>query len=82
MIRNISYSGLSLLTVTAAFFCAVAPAGAQDTPTPGSGAGGKKPNILFIMFIADLDAPRHGIIRVRPQNLDSLAESLRADRAK
>src|SRR4029079_11182601 len=49
MKRNISYSGLSLLTITAAFFCAVAPAGAQDTPTPGSGAGGKKPHILFIM---------------------------------
>ena len=30
------------------------------------------------MFIADLDAPRHGIIRVRPQNLDSLAASLKA----
>ena len=35
---------------------------------------------IAFMFIADLDAPRHGIIRVRPQNLDSLAESLKADR--
>jgi hypothetical protein len=37
---------------------------------------------IAFMFIADLDAPRHGIIRVRPQNLDSLAESLHPDRAK
>lgn len=28
-----------------------------------------------LMFIADIDAPRHGIIRVKPQNLISLAES-------
>ena len=26
---------------------------------------------IAFMFIADLDAPRHGIIRVRPQNLES-----------
>ena len=31
---------------------------------------------IAFMFIADLDAPRHGIMRVRPQNLISLAESL------
>ena len=37
---------------------------------------------IAFMFIADLDAPRHGIIRVRPQNLDSLSESLHPDRAK
>ena len=37
---------------------------------------------IAFMFIADLDAPRHGIIRVRPQNLDSLAKSLHPDRAK
>jgi len=37
---------------------------------------------IAFMFIADLDAPRHGIIRVRPQNLDSLAESLDPARAK
>jgi hypothetical protein len=37
---------------------------------------------IAFMFIADLDAPRHGIIRVRPQNLDSLAESLHPDHAK
>ncbi len=32
---------------------------------------------IALMFIADIDAPRHGIIRVQPQNLISLAESLR-----
>ena len=31
---------------------------------------------VALMFIADIDAPRHGIIRVKPQNLISLAESL------
>jgi len=28
------------------------------------------------LFIADIDAPRHGLIEVRPQNLESLAGSL------
>ena len=37
---------------------------------------------IAFMFIADLDAPRHGIMRVRPQNLISLAESLDPARAK
>ena len=37
---------------------------------------------IAFMFIADLDAPRHGIIRVHPQNLESLAKSLDPDRAK
>jgi hypothetical protein len=32
---------------------------------------------IAFMLIADLDAPRHGVIRVKPQNLISLAESLR-----
>lgn len=31
---------------------------------------------IAFMLIADLDAPRHGIIRVKPQNLISLADSL------
>jgi hypothetical protein len=37
---------------------------------------------IAFMFIADLDAPRHGIMRVRPQNLISLAESLHLTHAK
>ncbi len=32
---------------------------------------------VAFMLIADIDSPRHGLIRVRPQNLISLAESLR-----
>ena len=38
------------------------------------------PLVVSIAFalIADIDAPRHGFITVRPQNLDSLVESLRA----
>jgi hypothetical protein len=31
---------------------------------------------VAFMFIADIDTPRHGLIRVIPQNLISLAESL------
>ena len=33
---------------------------------------------IAFMLIADIDTPRHGIIRVQPQNLLSVAESLRA----
>jgi hypothetical protein len=33
---------------------------------------------IAFMFIADIDTPRHGVIRVSPQNLLSLADSLRS----
>ena len=33
------------------------------------------------LLIADIDAPRHGLIEVRPQNLESLAKSLGESRA-
>jgi hypothetical protein len=33
---------------------------------------------IAFMLVADIDTPRHGIVRVSPQNLTSLAESLRA----
>ena len=33
---------------------------------------------IAFMLIADIDTPRHGLIHVNPQNLISLAESLRA----
>ncbi len=36
---------------------------------------------IALMFIADIDSPRHGLSRVRPQNLISLAESLRPSEA-
>lgn len=39
------------------------------------------PLVLAIAFflIADIDSPRWGVIRVQPQNLLSLAASLRAN---
>jgi hypothetical protein len=42
------------------------------------------PFILSISFflISDIDSPRWGLIHVRPQNLESLAESLRPPAAK
>lgn len=51
----------------------------------GFGAVGKKASILLILpialsvslfLVADIDSPRSGLIRVHPQNLESLAESL------
>lgn len=35
---------------------------------------------ISFLLIADIDSPRGGIIRVRPQNLVSLSESLHPDR--
>jgi hypothetical protein len=32
---------------------------------------------ITFMLIADIDSPRGGLIRVHPQNLESLGESLR-----
>ena len=52
----------------------------------GYGSQGRSPYLLLILpivlsislfLIADIDSPRMGLIRVRPLNLDSLAESLR-----
>jgi hypothetical protein len=34
---------------------------------------------ISFLLIADIDSPRSGIIRVNPQNLTSLVESLRAN---
>jgi hypothetical protein len=34
---------------------------------------------VAFMLIADIDTPRHGIIRVVPQNLNSLAQSIHAN---
>jgi hypothetical protein len=30
---------------------------------------------FVFLLIADIDAPRHGLIEVRPQNLESVAKS-------
>ena len=37
---------------------------------------------VSLFLIADIDSPRHGIIRVRPQNLESLAESLHSQQSR
>ena len=51
----------------------------------GYGAGYRSPFLFFILpfalsisffLISDIDSPRGGLIRVRPQNLENLAESL------
>jgi hypothetical protein len=51
----------------------------------GYRAHGKSPFLFLILpialsisffLISDIDSPRHGVIRVQPQNLESLAESL------
>jgi hypothetical protein len=46
--------------------------------TAGGWLGAVLPLIVSFAFllIADIDAPRHGLIHVRPQNLESLAKSL------
>ncbi len=31
---------------------------------------------IALLLIADIDAPRHGLIRISPQDLDSLARAL------
>jgi hypothetical protein len=55
----------------------------------GYGAHGKKPILSLILplavalsffLIADIDSPRGGIIHVHPQNLNALAETLKAQR--
>jgi len=33
---------------------------------------------ISLFLVADIDSPRGGIIRVRPQNLQTLAQSLQA----
>jgi hypothetical protein len=69
----------ALMTIIAVFCNLLIGYGSRSTK-----AGGKflliQPLVVAIAFalIADIDAPRHGFIRVAPQNLNSLAESLRA----
>jgi hypothetical protein len=65
-----------LMGVIALLSCAIVGYGAHET----------RPALLVILpvvlavaffFIADIDSPRHGLIRVIPHNLVSLAQSLR-----
>jgi arylsulfatase len=77
MKRNLIHNRLSLLITTAALFSAVAPAQAQDSPTPSSGAAGKKPNI--VVFMGDdvgwfnLSCYHQGIMSGKTPNLDRVA---------
>jgi arylsulfatase len=75
MKRNLSYKGLSLLMAAVALLSAVVPAQAQDSPTPSSGAAGKKPNILFIMGddigMWNIGAYHRGLMAGRTPNLDA-----------
>ena len=75
--NRIPVEAWALLTLIA-FFCNL---------LIGYGAQGRGAFILVILpvaialslfLIADLDSPRHGLVRVRPQNLQSLADSLSA----
>src|SRR4029434_10777246 len=63
---------LALATALAALTYAVAPSQAQDSPTPSSGAAGKKPNILFIMGddigIWNISTSHRGMTRCRTPN--------------
>src|SRR6266481_5371897 len=56
----------------------VTAAQAQDSPTPGSGVAGKKPNILFIMGddigMWNIGAYHRGMMAGRTPNLDKLAK--------
>src|SRR6267142_273472 len=78
MKQNLTYNGLLLLMATAALFSLVARAQAQDSPTPGSGAAGKKPNILFIMGddigMWNIGAYHRGMMAGRTPNLDKMAK--------
>ena len=78
MKRNLVQSRLSLLVATAALFSALAPAQAQDLPTPASGAAGNKPNILFIMGddigMWNIGAYHRGMMAGRTPNLDKMAK--------
>src|SRR6267142_1494281 len=80
MKRNLSYNTLSLFIAiaTAALFSAVGAVHAQDSPTPSSGAAGKKPNILFIMGddigMWNIGAYHRGMMAGRTPNLDKMAK--------
>jgi arylsulfatase len=70
-----------LILITLAFGVAItvgAPAQAQDSPAPSSGAAGKKPNILFIMGddigMWNIGAYHRGMMAGRTPNLDKMAK--------
>jgi FtsH-binding integral membrane protein len=77
--NRIPIAAWALMVAIAVCCCVLLGYGSRSTK------GGAKlllvlPLVVSIAFtlIADIDSPRHGLINVRPQNLDSLVESLRA----
>src|SRR5215468_107417 len=72
----ITYS-FAVVTSLATLICTIATAQAQDSPSPGSGAAGKKPNILVIMGDDigwfQIGAYHQGIMSGKTPNLDKLA---------
>jgi arylsulfatase len=75
--RLIKHS-LTVLTVSAALLCATISVQAVDSPSPSSGAAGKKPNILVIVTDdvgwGDLGCYGGGEMRGAPTpNIDRLA---------
>ncbi len=72
-------TGAWVLMATIAIGCNVLVGYGSHSAKAGSRLLPILPLIVSIAFalIADIDAPRHGIILVRPQNLISLSESLR-----
>jgi len=68
----------AVLSACIALMCAVATGQAADSPSPSSGAAGKKPNILFIMGddigMWNIGAYHRGMMAGRTPNLDKLAK--------
>ena len=77
--NRIPPSGWALMAVMAVFSTMLVGVGVRETKTK-SGVLVILPLVIAFAFtlVADIDSPRRGIIRVSPQNLLSLAQSLRA----
>ena len=78
-LNRIPVGAWSLMAAIAVCSTILVGVGARDGKA-GRGFIVVLPLVLSIAFflIADIDSPRRGLIRVVPQNLQSLAESLRA----
>ena len=68
---------LAVLSALTALICTIATVQAQDSPAPGAGAAGKKPNILFIMGDDvgwfNVGPYNRGIMSGKTPNLEKLA---------
>ncbi len=76
--NRIPVAGWALMTVIAVGCNLLIGYGDGGAARPGTCLLSVLPLLAAVAFmlIADIDTPRHGIIRVRPQNLISLTESL------